>query len=127
MDYHEWLSSKITILMEELEEQLGRDFDYSLEVASGAAKHSEAMMHHRCCYHAPKECMGTVGVELVNSAFADYNDGSIELTMRKIALDFVNSSEHHSSLRRYPVIGCGIAIREIENGVVLFVTLRLRS
>lgn len=126
MDYYEWLNGKIVFLIKELEEQLCREFNYDLEVASGAAKHSEAMMHHGSCYHAPKEYLGTVRAELVHSAFADCNDGSIELAIKTIAVYFINSSEQHASLRRYPVIGCGIAIRKIENGLVLFATLRLK-
>src|SRR3989344_5327303 len=165
MDYYEWLSGKIGILVKELEEQLGREFNYDLEVASGAARHSEAMMRHGTCYHAPKEYLGIVRVELINSAFAHYNNDmevasgaarhseammrhgtcyhapkeylgivrvelinsafahynndSIELTIKKIAVDFINSP-HHASLRRHSSIGCGLAIREIENGIVLY-------
>ncbi|OGG42949.1 hypothetical protein A3G50_00210 [Candidatus Jorgensenbacteria bacterium RIFCSPLOWO2_12_FULL_42_11] len=126
MDYYEWLSGKIGILVKELEEQLGREFNYDLEVASGAARHSEAMMRHGTCYHAPKEYLGIVRVELINSAFAHYNNDSIELTIKKIAVDFINSP-HHASLRRHSSIGCGLAIREIENGIVLFATLRLKG
>jgi len=127
MDYYDWIHYLVDLMIVELEEELGKNFARDGEMAWEAAKHCEAMMQRGGCYHAPRFFWGSAVNEAVGEITVPYNQWTIEQAVTKMGHEFLMSHDHHGALRYFPVIGAGLAVKEIGSGqVILFVTIRLK-
>lgn len=128
MDYYEWLNSLIPIFINEIENSLEKKFNYNLNLASGAAKHSKEMHRKEDCFHAPMEFLGDAKFEIAVVNPADYTKNGIEDGLKEIAKAFLKSDNYHRWLVQNNDIGAGIAIKQYPNElqkIDIYFTVRL--
>lgn len=126
MDYFEWLNYLAGIVVDRIENRLGKRFNRDLELSFEAAKHSEAMYKRDEYYHTPLNFLNRASGELIGVSYAPYNEERIRMIMEDMAEGFINSCGHREYLHRFNNLGAGMAVRQTDQGMIkIYFTIRL--
>jgi len=126
MNYFDWLNSLIEVVIDRIENRLGKKFSYDLELAFEAAKHSDALYKRDDCFHAPLVFLNKAQAEVIGVSHTYYNDEGIKKGLEEIADVFLGSCGHRELLHDFNNLGAGIAIGGIgREKIKIYFTIRL--
>lgn len=98
---------------------MGKHFDYDLELAYGASKHSEYMAGVKAIGHSDFLnycCAENVGCISLH--------GGEECTLNDVIIELKESPDHYRNMKNFSIIGIGVAIDNMTN--TLYVTQRFK-